>query len=57
MKIEVPTHFTDAQARTVLVLYELLLDSLIDFYTAFCAAYPLATIEPDTDLGDDLTPL
>ncbi len=46
MNIVVPLHLNDAQARTLLRLYEVLIDSLIDFYSALLREYPLADVEP-----------
>jgi len=47
MNIVVPLDLTDAQARTLMTLYEALIDSLIEFYTALGREYPLAELEPE----------
>ena len=47
MNIVVPLNLTDSQARTLLHLYEVLIDSLIDFYTALQREYPYTDLEPD----------
>lgn len=53
MNIVVPLNLTDAQARTLLGLYEALIDSLIVFYSALEREYPFAALEPDeADLAD-----
>ena len=53
MNIVVPLGLTDAQAKTLMRLYEALIDSLIQFYTAIGREYPLADLEPDeADLVD-----
>ena len=47
MNIVVPLNLSDTNARTLLRLYEALIDSFIDFYTALQREYPHATFEPD----------
>ena len=47
MNIVVPLDLTDRQAKMLLCLYEVLIDSFIDFYTALQREYPLADFEPD----------
>ena len=47
MNIVVPLDLSDFQARLLLRLYEVLIDSFIDFYTALQREYPLADFEPD----------
>lgn len=47
MKIHVPLNLEPAQAMTLVKLYEVLIDSLIDFYSALLREYPYADLEPD----------
>lgn len=53
MKLVIPLNLADGQASTLLRLYEILIDSLVDFYSALQHEYPLADIQPyDGDLLD-----
>ena len=50
MNIVVLLELSDRQAKMLLRLYEMLIDSFIDLYTALQREYPLADVEPD-DIG------
>ena len=46
MNIVVPLNLSDSQARLLIRLYEALIDSFINFYTALQRQYPLVEFEP-----------
>ena len=56
MKLNVPLHFSRAEAKVALDVLEILIDMLIELYGSLQRAYEPWTMEPDPEFNPDDDP-